>query len=710
MIRDYNLTKWQSVIYRNYGKVPSTNLAKVLCVDVEVIEENAKLLGLGKILYNPEWLEKGFVTIIRCNWDLLTLEDIAVLLGTSVKELKVILAEYDFLDIKLGEKPFTEKSVYTPLSQEEIKITEQVRKVTEKEYIAPTVKPFDFFNNRAESFYIEPENKLVKDIFTSNYCAKYSGSLLDDNLSDYSDEYLEMLSSTGTNGIWLSDTLRNLAEFPFDKSYSTDYQIRIKNLRKLTERCAKHNIGMYLYLNEPRSLPEEFYAKYPHFRGQRADDGTYCLCTSVKEVRDYLYQAVKSVAENLPLLKAVMTITMSENPTHCFSRPWNGGPKLTTTCPRCKDRKPYEMIAEINNVIKKALQDGNGKTILIANIWGWADFTPDMYEGIHKCIDLLDKDIEILSVSEYNKFFNRGGVDCKVRDYSISVVGPGDLAKEVLEYARKKGHKIWAKIQVNNSWECSAVPYIPVFDLMLEHINNLKCLNVDGLMTGWSLGGFPGGALSFCTSACGKEEFNPLIWYQKTYGEKDTIIKRATELFSKAFKNFPFSIDSIYFGGQNLGCANLWSLEQQNKTSTMVCFSFDDNQTWSIPYGVNVYLQLMDKLCVDWEKGLKEIENIFGNRAVEEYKDCALACYCHFKSAYNLTLLSILKKDLKSNNKAIQECIENEYKLTQKLYELICKNATIGFEMTNHYYYNENLLLDKLINLKYCEEELKKYK
>lgn len=705
------MTSWQKIIYINYGTVPIENIAKVIKTDVETVIYNAEKLGLSKIKFDKNWVEKGFVTIIRNNWDLLEIDDIAVLLGIKKQELKILLVEYDFLDIKLGEKPATEDVTFRPLTEEEENVTERIRKLTEENYISPLVSPFDFFAEEVQNYYIEPKNCLIEERFTSSYNAKYSGALLDDDISDYSVDYLKRLKSSGINGIWLSDTMRNLAEFPFDKSLSPDYEIRIKNLRKLTERCAKMGVNVYLYLNEPRSLPESFFVKYPNFKGQLADDGTYCLCTSNKEVLDYIYNAIKSIAKSVPLLKGVMTITMSENPTHCYARRWGETEKLHTECPRCSKRKPEEIVSELNNTISRALKDGNGKTKLIANVWGWRDFREVSDENaVYRCIDALDKDIELLCVSEYAKEFVRGGVNCRVGDYSISVIGPGEFAKELLSYAKNKGHKIWAKVQLNNSWECSAVPFIPVFDLMLEHIENLKELKVDGLMTGWSLGGYPGGALSLCNSACGVGKFDDKEWYRAVYDDNAEIVKQAVGIFSTAFRDFPFSVDSIYFGGHNLGCGNVWSLEKQNRQSTMVCFTFDDYDKWAKPYGIDIYTKQLQKLTSEWINGTQLLEGRKGNNAYNELIRCAIGAYCHFKSSYNLACCTVWKKEIDKNKEELLELLQDERQLTKTIYDLISKDAKIGFEMTNHYYYNANLLLYKLCNLTEIEEVVKNYK
>lgn len=697
-------TAWQQVIYRNYGTVENARIAEVLGMKESDVTVHAQKLGIEKIEYNPDWATKGFVTVIRNNWDILTEWQIQILLGWTEAEYKKTLVEYDFLDVKLGAKPNVVAPVYAPLSAEQETRTQEIAEFTRANYRVPSVKPFDFFGNADDPVYFPPEKFAVDNRYTSAYCASFSGALLDDTLSDFSEDYLARLSATGINGVWIQETLRNLARFPFDERYSPDYAVRIRNLKKLTERCAKFGIGVYLYFNEPRSMPVSFFEKYPHLKGQPSEDGGFCLCTSVKEVQEYLYNAVKEVAQGAPLLKGVMTITMSENSTNCYSR--LGYVFDEMLCPRCKDRAPEEVVAEVNNIMCRALRDGNGYTKLIANLWAWRATWTD--EQVLRGIELLDKDVEVLCVSEFSKAFTRGGVSLEVIDYSISVVGPSEITRKSLKKARDCGHKVWAKIQVNNSWECSAVPYVPAFGLMLQHIENLKEIGVGGLMMGWSLGGYPGGALPLCNMACGEGKTDETAWYQATYGERSATAKAAVDAFDAAFTEYPFSVESIYFGGHNLGVGNLWSLERDGRSSTMVCFGFDDYETYVYPYGVDTYIRQYEKLTEKWKQGLSLLEKENGNANFEELKRCALACNAHFESARNLATLALAKRG-GLDKAAVERCIDNEMQATKAVYELICADAKIGFEATNHYYYNENLLLEKLLNLTYLKKELQNF-
>lgn len=693
------MNSWQKVIFINYGWVENELLDLVLEAPEGTSGRAAKELGLENFPYRPEWKKCGFVTVIRNNWDILPKEKIAALLEMSIEKFDALLLEYDFLGEKLGPQPagiICPK--YAELSEAEKEETKRIRKAVGEVEYKPSRLPFDFFG--AVSARVEmPETQEISERFVASYNARYGGALDDDGLPDYPDEYLLRLQNAGTTGIWISETLRHLAYFPFDPSESEGYEKRVGNLRKLTEKCAKFGLNVYLYLNEPRSLPSEFFVKYPDIRGQQADDGSYCMCTSSETVRTYLYEAFRSLAEGVPLLKGVMTITMSENPTHCYSKNWKGISRHTE-CPRCGRKTPEEVCAELNNLYAGALRDGNGHTVLIANLWGWAENLGWNEEQALRGIGLLDKSVDVLCVSEASKKFRRGGVDATVIDYSISEPGPSEITKKLLSYAKMKGHKVWAKIQVNNSWECSAVPYLPVFDLFLEHIRSVKALGTEGLMMGWSLGGYPGGALPVCNLLCADDKADIDGWYESTFDTQADCVRRAQAIFCEAFREFPFSVDSLYFGGQTLGPANAISVYPQNRESSMVCFCFDDYEKYTAPYGIDVYLSQYGKLISKWKEGLELLKGRHGNDEFRSFCDVSEAALIHFESAYIIGTSAKYKR-ISGSTDILDSCRKRMAELITGLIGLVSHNATIGFEMTNHYYYNVNLLILRLLEVKY---------
>jgi len=67
----------------------------------------------------------------------------------------------------------------------------------------------------------------------------------------------------------------------------------------------------------------------------------------------------------------------------------------------------------------------------------------------------------------------------------------------------------------------------------------------------------------------------------------------------------------------------------------------------------------------------------------------------------------ILKNYGLVENKKIAKVIGvDERTLTKRLIKLVSEDAKIGFEMTNHYYYDQNTLFEKLLNLEYILEKI----
>ena len=280
------------------------------------------------------------------------------------------------------------------------------------------------------------------------------------------------------DGVWLQAVLTRLAPFPWDARQSEDYETRLKNLRLLVERARRHGVGVYLYLNEPRSCPTSFFATRPNLKGVAEGDFA-ALCTSVPEVREWLASAVESICRAVPELAGFFTITGSENLTNCWS---HGNGKA---CPRCGKRAPAEVIAEVNSTFYDGIRRAGSGQTLIAWDWGWHD---DWVESI---IAQLPREVQFMSVSEWGMPINRGGVATTVGEYSISTIGPGDRARHYWEVAHARGMRTLAKMQCGNTWELSAVPYIPAVANVARHAANLRGLGVNGLMLGWTLGGYP---------------------------------------------------------------------------------------------------------------------------------------------------------------------------------------------------------------------------
>ena len=696
---DYFPTAWQAVLWRNWGYVPLDRIAKVLKTNEAELQKAAGQLGLEPQEVNDIWLKRGYLTIIRNNWHLLSYEQILTLLDITDKELAFILKEDDFLWIKLGSlKPFVNPPEYSLLTESEVKRTEEIKKLFEKGIYNQKDNGFEFL----EEFYKPVTDEVItvknnKDASINMvypYFALYGDILLDEETDHLPDRLLEQYAMVGVNGIWLQGILYQLVEFPFDKEVSKGWQTRIRTLNKLTKKAKKYGIGIYLYLNEPRSMNEEFFKKFPELKGTNEGD-FYSMCTSEQEVKDYLYNGVKALFQNVPDLAGYFSITMSENLTNCYSRVAAG----TKICPKCKNRNPWEVVAEVNNLMAKGAHDANPDAKTIVWTWGWFE------EWSERAINLLNEGQIIQSNSEKGVEFNIGGVEGKVDDYSMSVLGPGNFAKKIWSAARNKNMPVSAKIQVNTTWQMAAVPYVPVFDLVEKHINNLKNQGVRHFQSSWTLGGFPAPNLKFTERLMNEnitsKEFL-IDWYGEESGET---VYEAQKYLSKAFENYPFSVDVVYFGPHNFGITSPFFSESTDYEACMVGYPYDDLKKWADIYPVSVYANQYKMLCVEWQKGIDLLEEIKNNNAkTKELYIVSKAILCHFESALN-HILFVKSRDEKDFEKLLS-VVQNETENVKELIALRLEDSKIGYESSTHYFYTLQDLKEKLINLEYIKQKL----
>ncbi len=671
-------TKWQTVILRNYGLVKTTNIAKVLNCTPRRIEIEATRLGIEYIQYNNLWREKSYLTIIRNNWNLLNYEQLLILLEMSEEELSYNLNNNDFLGVKLGNFKSEEESIYyKKLNKEETKETHKIKKIIRKHFIDNYVSPFSFR-------YLQKERKTYDnhDRIIYPYSLEYGDTLMKTS-AIVSEEELKAYSSCGVNGLWIGATLRDFCYYPFSKKIDRKYLKRRQNLNKFIDTTKKYGLKVYLYLNEPRGISvEELNAKYNHLKG-RTEGDTVALCIANKEVRDYLYNATKELVKNVPSLEGIITITSSENLTHCKHIPGSD-------CKTCQQYRPYELASLINNIMYKAISDSNSKTRLIANLWGWASYCDYLPNEAQKGIDLLDQNIEIMCVSEFGthkkgkKFYNVG-------EYSLSNAEPCIETIELINYAKKKNHKVLAKIQVNNSWEMSVVPYIPCFESVFNHLEKLRKIGVNNYMLSWTLGGYPSIALSLVSAN------NYDNWLKEIFVENYKIVKNAIHNISIGFSHFPFDTHLLYLSPLNQGPSNLIYKNSTNRKATMVTFPYDDISSWVSSHEEKSFITKMKKVIKHFKKALRMLNEI--NNPSEpileiiRYLKVWTICY---ESTLNQYLFSLNKVD---NNQNLNLYLNKELKLTLELYKIASTDATIGFEASNQYIYTQNMFLEKIINV-----------
>ena len=691
-------TRLQAVIWRNWGIVAVEKLAKVLMATPTQIEELALNMGLRKDdSLCALWHERGYLTIIRRNWHLLPYEQLLELLEWTPDELAYVLKEDDFLWYKLGSmKPETAPVYYAPLTAAEVQQTAALKQTISKYFSgnqAVLDKPFEFlkrYGNNAKTISTS-EERCSGLCMTYSYSAVYGDPLLNENLDPYPDGLLADYAATGINAVWLQGTLYTLVPWMGESKYSEGWQTRLANLKKLCIKAAKYGIKVYLYLNEPRSMPPEFFDTHADWRGVQARDGlSFTLCTSKKPVLDALKDGISELFSNVPELGGLFTITMSENLTLCGSRPQD----VDTPCPLCSKRGQAVIVAELNQALAEGVHRVKPEADVIAYTWAWAP------EWDEQAVALLPKDVKIMCVSETALPTEAMGIKGAVLDYSISKVGPGPISLRLWKKAIEHGIGTIAKVQLNNTWECSAVPYIPVPGLVEKHLRNIEAAGVRDLMLNWTLGGYPGGNMELLKLP--KEK----LAIEKYGSASAGFVLKAWACFDLAFEEFPLNdIAQLYTAPQNFGPMSLLFEKPTGYAATMIGFPYDDLNSWrGNHYPEDVFEEQFRKLSTGWADGLQQLKAAMEivtpekSAALADLMNVAEAVYCHFRSSY--LQIRFVRLRGSGDKAALLRILDEEIELAVRLNEVIMRDSRIGFEASNHYYYTTADLKEKVLN---CE-------
>ena len=708
-------SRMHAFIWRNWTTVSASRLAEVLNTTEDNIQKVASSMGLDEQKkVDPVWsTAQGYITVLRHNWHLLPYEQLLVLLGISREELAWRLIEDDFLFVKLGQlKPYCTTLYYEEptqhMQQQAAGISKWLKEL--EGCIVPETERFSFTKEMASEHKKKDtleNNKLALRLVFS-YFAEFGDPLKDSEVSSYPDFLLKKLSERGINAVWVHTVLRTLVPPSGVFPGAEDYAERIRNLNKLVQRANKYGIKVYLYVNEPRAMPEDFFntEERKGLIGVKGGQGgnLSSLCTSNKIVLDWLRNSFEKVFSSVPGLGGVFTITASENLTSCASH------RKQAECERCKDVPYDKIIADVNRSIHEGVKKGNPAANVLIYDWAWDD------NYAERIIRQLPKDAWLMSVSEWSLPIEREGIESKVGEYSISSVGPGPRALQYWNWAREAGLKIVAKIQVNTSWELGSVPVIPAMDLIAEHARNLSNESINGIMFSWSVGGYPSKNMSLFQEVFNNPHKMELGRFAAQYYDKESApyIRNAWKYFSSGFAEYPYHIGTLYNGPQHMGTANLLYTHPTHYKSTMVGIPYDDLASWQSIYPTDTWIRQMGKVAEGFNLGSKELEkalkvcNRKSRTTIKKEINLTKAINLHFSSVIlqarfikerNSYLSTTDKNNRLDNLKIMEECVIKEKSNVKGLLPLVLQDPTIGYESSNQYFYIPQDLKEKYINL-----------
>ncbi|MCP5516636.1 MAG: hypothetical protein H7A45_05160 [Verrucomicrobiales bacterium] len=722
-------SRLHAFVWRNWDLVPLERLATVVGATPQAIRDLGGAMGLrAPAPVSVDQERRSAITIIRRNWQLLPYDQLLALLGWTSDQLAFALREDDFLYIKLGNlKPACAPVRYQPSDdatrEREATIARQVRATFAVDQ-EPAEPLFDFVRQLSAppepAATARPVSKLSPR-YCYSYFALYGDPLLDPQADPFPDGFLARLAASGVDGVWLQGVLYQLARFPWNPELSREREKRLINLARLVERAGRHGMGIWLYLNEPRAMPLAFFADHPELRGVTEGDHA-TLCTSVPAVRDYLRDAVASIVRAVPDLAGFFTITASENLTNCWSH------HAGANCPRCASRPPATVIAEVNHCIVDGIRRAEGRSRLIAWDWGWRD------DWAPEAIRQLPSEASLMSVSEWSIPINRGGIGTTVGEYSISTVGPGPRARRHWAVARERGLRVIAKIQAGNTWELSSVPYIPAVRNVARHAANLQAEGVDGLMLGWTLGGYPSPNLEVVAeiaSQAPNAAADPVEPAMRAVAERRfgpavaPSVVAAWNRCSEAFSEFPYHGGLVYNAPMQYGPANLLWERPTGYRASMVGFPYDDLDAWRQVYPADVFIgqfrKVAEGLTQAGERLRAEVERLAerltsGQRATVEAELRVMeAAGIHFRSTGHQARFVVARNALAGvESKAVATPLLDELETVLRaeladavrLHALQTRDSRLGFEASNQYFYVPADLREKAIN---CQDLLERW-
>ena len=322
------------------------------------------------------------------------------------------------------------------------------------------------------------------------------------NVTDiYTDGELERIRRAGFNAVWVHAQLNHIVRtgiFPELGEYAVEFR---KRLNILTERAARHGIGIYLYLQVPRGLPQghPLWKKHPECAGMpdiySDTNGNPVvmipMCTSMPATRKYLQCAAEELARRLPRLAGVILITASEYPSHCYGRGGRMVPDgdrlkfIPVDCPHCLERTPAEVITEVIGIVSGGIHAVAPQMRVIAWNWSWTFFEESPCPNL---IRRLPRDVNLLID------FERGGLrrnGATLEEYSLGYAGPSERFRLACGEARKHGLEVFAKFQLGTTHELAVVPNLPLLENIRRKASRFSALNLNGFMGCWNFGNMP---------------------------------------------------------------------------------------------------------------------------------------------------------------------------------------------------------------------------
>ena len=715
-------------VWRNWDIVAAKRLAKFLTVSVPTVRRLATDLGLkAQPAYLTALRSRLRSLVIRRNWHLLPMGQIEELLGMRGSDLDKFMREDDFLNHKLPPKPRCGPLRYRAPAAAQRRAARHIgTRLASIPEPARTESSFAF---------LDPLRKGRPDVSLTRVPANRGWALtprimhpfdMPHNLTAFDPEntpveYLQLMRDFGADALWLPVVVFDLVRLPGYPEFGAQRDRIIPKLRALIRRANRADVKIYLYICEPRAQSAAFFQRHPEIRGIHVHrtEPIYHICTSTRQGQDLVRDSIRELCRSLPGVAGLIDICASEYPTHCWSH--GHGAK----CPRCGKRRAADVVAELLQVMQEGIEASGRRVELIAWNWGWhwvlkkQARSPGDITQRRLCRDACDyifqrlpEKVKPLLNFEYGTRVRRGGTGNRVWEYSISQAKQGPFTAVQKQAIDRLGRDALARIHISNSTEFLGAPYIPVLRLVAEKISDVRAKGYKGFMGSWIFGGYPSPNLLTAGELSRSTRPNPDRTLRMVaglyYGKKNAgAVVRAWEMFSRAFRHYPFSIPFQYSSPLHIAPAAEWPLKPTGQQSLMYCHS-DDPEHYCRPYDPDTVQRTFREIAAGWEKGLAILRHALDSTDVahrriaeRDYGVAETFGLCCRSLLNHVRFCSLRKRCVRSRSARdeLRALIADELSLAERYYGIMRTDSRIGFEASMQYFILPNDAREKIVGL-----------
>ena len=366
----------------------------------------------------------------------------------------------------------------------------------------------------------------------------------------YPDEYLNRLAHDGINALWLGVTFRELLPSKIIPEYGRDGERRLKKLNEVVAKCRRYGIAIYIFCSEPASTFRNP-IPYEHHKDVLGGEfwpaqNAWTFCHISEKGAAYVEEAFTTLFRRVPNLGGLMMITTGETTSSCGSVP-------RMLCPRCRERfgTVPKTLADLERTVRDIMDREAPNAEFISWTYSQRGWMPEMVAETCE-----ERDPRVIHMQNFEDLceVEQLGKTRLAADYWLSVVGPGRVFASSLEINRRRGVKMFAKIQACSSHEISTVPYVPVPGILYDKYKYMYENGVSGVVQCWYFGNYPclmnkaACELSFLPRFDSKHEFLKHL-AGITWGESHAEeVATAWEAIEEGYKCFPVNIAFEWLG------------------------------------------------------------------------------------------------------------------------------------------------------------------